>query len=262
MEALALRCIGIKKRFGGIQALRGVDLEVRENSITALIGPNGAGKTTLLNIISGLLREDEGRILLNGMDISSTPAHRRAHLGIVRTFQNLEVFTNMSVLDNVITGAHQRAGYGLLGALLKSPSYRRAEKRLREEALEALEFVGIQEHAMRPVSELPFGLQRLTELARAIASGAGVLLLDEPAAGLNMRETRQLAIVINRIKERLGRTIVLVEHDMDLVMHISDRVVVLDFGEKIAEGTPFEVQKDQRVKKAYLGEDDGEPSQG
>jgi branched-chain amino acid transport system ATP-binding protein len=258
MEEVVLQCKDIRKSFGGLQALKGVNIEVKENSITAIIGPNGAGKTTLLNIISGLLFQDSGDVLFRGRSISGMPAYKRNRLGIVRTFQNLEIFTNMTVLDNVLTGAHQRANYGLLGALIKSPSYRKAEALLRQEAMKALEFVGLTDVSDRMASELPFGLQRLTELARALASGADILLLDEPAAGLNMRETRQLAIVINRIKEKLGKTVLLVEHDMDLVMHISDWVVVLDFGEKIAEGTPFEVQKDQRVKEAYLGQEDGE----
>ncbi len=258
MEEVVLHCSGITKRFGGLQALKGVDINVKKNSITAIIGPNGAGKTTLLNIISGLLFQDSGQVFLRGKNISNVPAYKRARLGIVRTFQNLEVFTNMTVLENVLTGAHQRAGYGLVGALFKSPSYRKGERILEEQALQALDFVGLTDVAHRMASELPFGLQRLTELARALASGADILLLDEPAAGLNMRETRQLAIVINKIKQQLGKTVVLVEHDMDLVMHISDQVVVLDFGEKIAEGTPFEVQKDSKVKIAYLGQEDGE----
>jgi len=253
-----LQCKNIRKSFGGLQALKGVDVEVKNNTITAIIGPNGAGKTTLLNIISGLVIQDTGEVFFKGKDISCLPAYRRNHLGIVRTFQNLEVFSNMTVMENVLTGAHKRAGYGLLGALIKSPGYLRGEKKLKEEAKAIVEFVGLSEVYNRMATELPFGLQRLTELARALASGAEVLLLDEPAAGLNMRETRQLAVIINKIKSKLGKTVILVEHDMDLVMHISDWIIVLDFGEKIAEGTPFEIQNNPKVKQAYLGQDDGE----
>ncbi len=253
-----LQCRELDVRFGGVKALSGVDFNAPLSEISAIIGPNGAGKTTLLNAITGLVPLQGGRIMLQDRDITTAPPHKRGMAGIVRTFQNLEIFSNMSVLENVMTGAHRTVRYNMLDALLKTPRYHRAERRCRENAMEQLEFVGLAGYEDVPAADLAFGNQRLLELARALAAQPDLLLLDEPAAGLNMKETNTLGALIRRIRETLGITIVLVEHDMDLVMGISDTVTVLQFGQLLAKGTPLEVQRNQEVIAAYLGEDEDE----
>lgn len=255
-ERPLLDCQDLTVRFGGVMALAEVGFQVREGSITALIGPNGAGKTTMLSAITGMVQLAAGRIEFDGRVISGLPSHRRARLGIVRTFQNLEIFSNMTVLENVITGCHARVRYSPLDALFKTPRYFRGQRQGLEYAQEALSFVGLTEDPDSPAGDLPFGSQRLLELARAIAARPKLLLLDEPAAGLNMKETRALAGIITRIRRELGITVALVEHDMDLVMGISDRITVIEFGRFLAKGTPQEIQKDPRVIAAYLGEDE------
>ena len=251
-----LDCRGLAVTFGGVQALRQVDFSVEPGSITAVIGPNGAGKTTLLNVISGLVNADAGTVVFQGEDITAFPPYKRALAGAVRTFQNLEIFHNMTVLENVMTGSHRRIPYSVFDSLLKTPRYWREEKQCLQYAERELEFVGLLDKKDMPAVELPFGNQRLLELARAIASSPQLLLLDEPAAGLNIRETGDLGRTIRRIRDERGITVVLVEHDMDLVMRISDTITVLNFGEQIARGRPPEIQKNHQVIAAYLGEDD------
>jgi len=259
-DELILECRGVRVSFGGVVALKGVDFCVRRGTITAVIGPNGAGKTTLLNAISGLVSVEEGSFLFGGVELSDKPPHVRGGMGIVRTFQNLEIFSNMTVLENVMTGVHRNVKYTVLDSLLKTPRYWVEEKRCVEKALRELEFMGLLDKKDLMADELPFGNQRLLELARALASDPSLILLDEPAAGLNIRETKELGKIIRRINEERGVTIILVEHDMDLVMKISDWITVLNFGEVIAEGKPLEVQKNPNVIAAYLGEE--EPLEG
>jgi len=248
-----LKCERISVRFGGVQALNGVDFSVRRGSTTAIIGPNGAGKTTLLNVISGLVEADGGKIEFDGSDITNVPPHGRGRAGVVRTFQNLEIFTNMSVLENVMTGCHRLVNYSVFDSLCKTPGFWKRERACREDAERELAFVGLTDASDMLAGDLPFGSQRLLELARAIAARPKVILFDEPAAGLNMRETRNLGGIVKKIGDERGATIVLVEHDMDLVMRISDAITVLNIGEVIAEGTPLEVQKNPEVIAAYLG---------
>ncbi len=251
-----LECGGIGVRFGGVTALNNVTFRALKGEITAIIGPNGAGKTTLLNVISGLISQDEGRITFHGADITAIRPHERGRRGIVRTFQNLEIFSNMTVLENVMTGCHRRVDYSVIDSLLKTPRFWRNERLCREYAENRLEFVGLTDKKDMPAEELPFGNQRLLELARALGADPELILLDEPAAGLNIRETRSLGAIIERIRGELGISIILVEHDMDLVMRISDRITVLNFGEVIAEGTPMTIQKNPDVIAAYLGEEE------
>lgn len=254
MDSL-LKVSDVSVRFGGVQALSGADLAVESGTVVSVIGPNGAGKTTLLGVISGAVRPMSGAVRLEGLDLSGLAAHDRARAGVVRTFQNLEIFTNMTVLENVMTGAHILGDYGLWHSLLRTPRFARRERRVREWSLEKLAFVGLADEWDTPAGDLPYGRQRLLEMARALASRPKVLLLDEPAAGMNTRETAGLAELVQRVKAELKVSVVLVEHDMDLVMEISDRVMVLNFGQVLAEGPPDRIQADPAVVAAYLGED-------
>jgi branched-chain amino acid transport system ATP-binding protein len=244
---------GISKTFGGVTALEDVSFCVAQGLVTGVIGPNGAGKTTLFNIATGIYRQDRGKVFLGNQDISWMPPEKLARLGVVRTFQNVELFSRMTVLENVMVGLHTRSVSGLLACALKLPGQVREERASRIRALQWLDYTGIADLASTTAASLPFGKGRLLEIARALALEPRVILMDEPAAGLNSRETMELADLIRRIKAD-GRTIVLVEHDMELVMDVCDFVVVLHLGRKLAEGTPRAVQEDAEVVAAYLGE--------
>ncbi len=249
-----LEVSGITQIFGGVTALKDVSFQVRKGDITGVIGPNGAGKTTLFNIISGIYTQTSGTITLDGKDVSGAPPEQLARLGMVRTFQNIELFSAMTVRENIMVGRHTRSSSGLLACSLKMPWVLREEKRIRAEAEKWMEFTGISDLADVSAGNLPFGKGRLLEIARALAVEPRIILMDEPAAGLNSQETLALAQLIRRIRE-MGITVVLVEHDMELVMDICDRIVVLNLGMKLAEGTPREIQENPEVIAAYLGEE-------
>lgn len=242
----------ISKSFGGLQALKNVNFHVQKGEIHALIGPNGAGKTTLMNIISGLERMDSGDIFFNGKNVSKEPSYKRAILGMARTFQNLEVFGDMTVLENIIVGMYQKNKWGFI---LSGLNFRGVSRSIIEKAEKIVEYVGLSHRKKELAMNLPVGEQRLLEIGRALAAEPKILLLDEPAAGLNTKETKNLSSLIMQIREELGISILIVEHDMELVMGISDMITVLNFGEVIAEGKPLEIQKNPQVISAYLGED-------
>jgi len=248
-----LRLEGINKIFGGLTALEDVSLAVAQGSITGIIGPNGAGKTTLFNIVTGLYTQTSGQVYLGKKDISLLAAEALASLGLVRTFQNVELFGQMTVLENVMVGLHTRSKSGIFSCAFKLPGQIREEKYIKENGLKWLEFTGLTDLADLTASSLPFGKGRLLEISRALAVEPQIILMDEPAAGLNSRETIELAGIIRRIKE-LGITVVLVEHDMELVMDICETIIVLNLGKKLAEGTPREIQENEAVIAAYLGE--------
>ena len=247
-----LRAQNIAKRFGGVSALEGIDLELASGAVHAVIGPNGAGKTTLLNVLSGIYRPDEGQIFVGEECLTGRAPHQFAAAGVGRTFQNLQVFLNMTALENVMTGRWLREPAGLACTLLRLPVLARAERGCAAAAAELLDFVGLARWSAAPADSLPYGALKRLEIARALAAEPRLLLLDEPAAGLNPTETREIDELIRRIAAR-GTTVVLVEHNMKLVMEVSHHVIVLDYGRKLAEGEPGVVSRDPRVVEAYLG---------
>lgn len=247
----------VSLRFGGVRALTDVSFEVRKGEVFSIIGPNGAGKTSMVNCVSGRYRPTEGRILFDGRDITRVPTNRRAGLGLGRTFQNLALFGHMSVLDNILVGRHHlmRAGF-LRGMVYWLGGAQREELEHRREVEEIIDFLDIQHVRKAPAGTLPYGLRKRVELARAIALRPKLILLDEPMAGMNLEEKEDMARYILDLNREWGMTVLMIEHDMGVVMDVSDRVMVLDFGKRIAHGTPAEVLADPHVKRAYLGEGD------
>jgi len=250
---LSLR--NLSKTFGGLVAVTGVSFEVEENSIVGLIGPNGAGKTTVFNIITGNYKPDGGEVFFDRNDITGLPTHEIVNLGIARTFQNIRLFQDMSVLENVLAGRHCRMASGLFSSIFKPPSQRREEKMAVERAMRELAFVGLDAQFSNLAGNLSYGNQRLLEIARALASDPRFLILDEPAGGMNDQETAALVTLIRAIRQR-GITVLLIEHDMNLVMRVCQKLVVLEYGAMIAEGAPAAIKTNPQVIEAYLGAED------
>lgn len=251
MEILELK--GATKCFGGLTAVGDVDFTVPKDSITGLIGPNGAGKTTIFNLITGVYKVTRGNILFNGKDMTNKEPYLIAEAGITRTFQNIRLFKKLSVYENILTACHYSARYNVLDAVLRLPQYKKEEKQLKEQAEGLMEIMGLKDRRELVANNLPYGLQRRLEIARALALNPQILLLDEPAAGMNPDETDQLMRLIVDIRKKFNLSVLIIDHHMDLVMGICEKIMVLNFGCKLAEGTPSEIQNNTKVIEAYLG---------